>query len=305
MFVVCLDFSTGQMINDLDHSYTHSQVTKLDLVIRVRDLDDNEPEFSELDKRMSKNISEYLEPNSTVTFLPMARDRDTLPENTQVRYVLLPPVDAASSAVLDKFVLNETSGELTLRDELESSERSFYELTVKATSRNVQDMDKRPNDRDPSQITLQLFVVSDRLTVEFEQQNYQVSVKVEGKEAAVPTTSDKDDNDDDDDNNESNDDDNDDDRFEHGHRMLDLKKRTTRSVLLDDNVLSKSGRADTSIFFARAHLIKRKLKRSLKFSIDMIKLIKYKQNAIIKLSNSLLNRFAFFPFFNLLIYDFK
>lgn len=282
-FLLSQDFSSGQMVNDLDHSYTHSQVTKLDLVIRVRDLDDNEPEFSELDKRISKNISEYLEPNSTVTFLPMAHDRDTLAENTQVRYVLLPPVDGPSSAVLSKFALNETSGELTLRDELETSERSFYEITVKATSRR-EGIDMRANDNDPSQITLQLFVVSDRLTVEFEQQNYQVSVKMDSKDR---DRSDKDHDDDDDDNEDDHDKEK---RLEHGHKMLDLNRRTYRSVVLDETMLPAGGRSDTSIFFARAHLIKRKLKRSLKFSIDMIKLIKYKQNAIIKLSNSLLNR---------------
>lgn len=279
------------MVNDLDHSYTHSQVTKLDLIIRVRDLDDNEPEFSELDKRMSKNISEYLEPNSTVTFLPVAHDRDTLPENTQVRYVLLPPIDGPSSAVLSKFALNESSGELTLRDELETSERSFYEITVKATSRRREDIDMRVNDRDPSQITLQLFVVSDRLTVEFEQQNYQVSVKVDGK-SGQKKDEDEDEDEDKHRGGNSDDDEDDDDRIEHGHKMLDMKKRTTRSVVLDETMLPAGGRSDTAVFFARAHLIKRKLKRSLKFSIDMIKLIKYKQNAIIKLSNSLLNRFG-------------
>lgn len=281
------------MVNDLDHSYTYSQVTKLDLVVKVHDLDDNEPEFSVLDRRLAKNISEYLEPNATVAILPIAHDRDTLPENTRVRYLMLPGLDGDNSAA-ETFALNETTGVITLRKELEVSQRSQYEIRVKATSRS-KNVNMKPNDNDPSQLILKLFVVKDRLTIEFEQQNYQVTVKG-GKRGDNSRGNAENENEDEFDDDDDDDDDNDD-EIEHSHRMFDMKRRKVRSIMLEEEMLPPDGKKTTAIFFARAHLIKRKLNRALKFNIQMVKIIKYNQNAIIRLSNSLLRTYEIFSFF--------
>lgn len=244
-------------MNDYTYSYKHELSTTLNLIIKIRDIDDNEPIFSELDRRLAKNVSEYLGVNSVVAVLPIARDLDTLPENTQIRYLILPTDDD----LYTKFTLNETTGELLLREELELSQKASYEMKIKATSRRANNqVDLKVDDNDKSQLTLQLIVVKDRLTVEFEQQNYYVSVKVNEEKK----------------------------EFTHAHKMSDLHSRSQRSVLLDESMLPPH--AESAVFFAKAHLIKRKLKRSLKFNIEMVKLIKLNQNAIMKLPNSVSNK---------------
>jgi len=67
--------------------------TTVDVRVVVIDLDDNEPEFGQLfvNRNVSDNlqVGSVIDLDSTVAFLPLAFDRDTLPENTNISYFIV------------------------------------------------------------------------------------------------------------------------------------------------------------------------------------------------------------------------
>lgn len=223
------------------------------VTIVVRDLDDNEPVFSQSDLYIVKNVSEYLQVHSTVTVIPMAHDPDTLPENCQVRYMII------SGNEEGKFSLNATTGELMLEDELEISQRNVYELKIAATSRSgFNPSETVPAER--SQLTLRLNILNDRRTIEFEQQDYSVSFKLEpSHEITRPLV-------------ES--------MQNIGSQVDDVLDAKSLDLIndLNLNVINNA-----SLFYCKSHLIKRKMKRTVGYQIEMIKFIKYNEQAIVRL----------------------
>ena len=115
---------------DADKVYPLELSTITDVKIRIIDLDDNEPEFGEL--FITRNISDNLrvgstidlEPESTIAFIPLAHDRDTFKENTNISYFIM------SGNEENKFELDVKTGELKLVDELERSLTDLYRLGI-------------------------------------------------------------------------------------------------------------------------------------------------------------------------------
>lgn len=220
----------------------------------MNDLDDNEPEFSKMEKDYVVDMSENLEPGSIITVLPIARDRDTLPENTMVRYYI------TNSLEDGKFRLNETTGELILVDELERKEKNFYEFNIRATSKNYHEMlQTQAKENELSILVLKLNVVKDKLFIEFDEQNYYVSVQLNEEQTKDA---------------------------EHvQYKFENLETKTSSKSLVNNDLIKKS-----AIFYSKSHLIKRKLKRNVKFNIEMLQIIRSNEKIATKMPLSLVNR---------------
>lgn len=195
-------------------------------------------------------MSENLDIGSLVTILPMAFDRDSLPENSQVKYFII------GGQTDGKFSLNETTGEIYLMDELERKERDTYELSVQATSRDRIDPDIEVEDK--SILKIQLIVVKDKLFIEFDEQEYYLSVQLNESEQNSNTTE------------------------QRMYKFEDLRQQQSSQFSLDMNAFRKS-----AIFYAKSHLIKRKIKRVVNFKIEMLQVIRNDEKILTKLPNHL------------------
>ena len=257
-------------LNDSVNAYPLALKSYVDVKVKIDDLDDNEPEFSSADESFVRNISEILDIGSTVTFLPFAHDRDALPQNTVIRYKII------SGNEEKKFELNEKTGELTLIDELERSLSHSYVLRIRATSKqslSVDDLikEEKKNLNLKSHLKVVLNIVKDKLFIEFEEKNYYVSVQQQqqlldqqtNNPEAKPLLS-----------------------------KMNLKQFQLKNLNEDPLVNTQPTETikkleSASIFFIRSHLKQRKLKRKIRFSIDMLQLIRYDENIAIKLPNEL------------------
>ncbi len=133
-------------LNDSQNKYPIELSSFVDVKLVIIDIDDNEPEFGEL--TFVRNVSDNLVVGSTVTFIPLAHDRDTDEKNTQIRYFIISGNDE------NKFQLDQKTGELKLVDELERSVVKQYTLAIKATSSN-----QLIENNSPSVLTVVLNVV--------------------------------------------------------------------------------------------------------------------------------------------------
>lgn len=188
---------------------------------------------------------------SLVTVLPLAFDRDNLPENTQVKYFI---IDGETDG---KFSLNETTGELYLMDELERKERSYYNLTIQATSRGRIDPNVDVNEK--SLLRVELIVVKDKLFIEFDEQQYFISVQFEDSDKINSNETEK-----------------------RMYKFENLRNQQSSKFSLDLNAFRKS-----SIFYAKSHLIKRRIKRIVKFRIEMLQIVRNNQKILTKLPSNL------------------
>ncbi len=106
--------------------YPMALTSMIDIRVVVVDLDDNEPEFGQfiINKNVSDNmqVGSVIHLDSTVAFLPLALDRDTLAENTNISYFIV------GGNTEEKFSLNKITGELKLIEELERSLTNSYTL---------------------------------------------------------------------------------------------------------------------------------------------------------------------------------
>ena len=268
-----LDSSSNTLNDGLD-SYVYNLTTSLVIRIKVDDLDDNEPEFSSSyrfnQSTFSRNISDTLEKKSTVTILPLALDRDAYEQNTRVKYFIL---DGNHDR---KFDLNETSAELTLNDELDFKVVNSYELIIRATSKySLTDLKNTNLNENPnSLIKVVLNVVKDKLVIEFDQSNYYVSLKLNTSTATSDSL-----------------------RHSMNIRKRDNSNTNLKTSLFnnasdlidfymryDDEKFKLAEQSDSSLFFARAHLMQRKFNRIVRFNIDMLQLIRANEQSSVKLS---------------------
>ena len=278
--------------NDLALAYPLQLSTSVNLVIQVNDLDDNEPEFSAT--TLDKQLADNLEVDSTVLVLPIALDRDTLAQNVRVTYHIVSGNEQA------KFELNETSGEIRLVDELDRKHTDAYSLLVRATSRRytqpptplltasttATNATTSNNEMitDRSLIRVNLNVVPDRLFIEFDEQNYFVSYKLPSspnhnkssnndtimhRQYTFQSSSSPADND--------------------PSSPIDTTPFSSNSNSNSNNfyqsnqvALSDQLRA-SAIFYARSHLKQRKLKRAIKFSVEMVQLMRANERTSLKL----------------------
>ncbi|CAF0762269.1 unnamed protein product [Brachionus calyciflorus] len=240
--------STDKTINDLSRSIRNELITEYRVKIIIFDLDDNEPEFTNLDQKLKINVSENLEVGSVVTVIPMAVDRDTLPENTRVKYYL------THGNFGGKFSLNEKTGELILMDELERREKNLYDLTIQATSQNHLDS---TNINEKSILNIEISVVKDKLFIEFDEQNYFVSVPFEDLKSNSSE-----------------------------FKMYKFDDQQSEKYTMDLELFKNS-----AIFYSKSHLIKRKLKRIIKFSIEMLQIVRQNTTIWTKLPSNLYSHF--------------
>ena len=265
-----IDVANDNLNDGLD-SYSYNLTSSLVIHIKVEDLDDNEPEFSSSYRfnhsTFDRNISDTLEKESTVAIFPLALDRDTYEQNTRVKYFIL---DGNQDG---KFDLNETSGELTLTDELDFKLVNRYEIIVRASSKyslgdlKHMDLNETPN----SLLKVVLNIVKDKLVIEFDEPKYYVSLKFNLSKINS-------------------------DSLMHAMNMRKLNGNLKTSLgnnasdlidfylKYDEDNLKLFERSDSSVFFARAHLKQRKLNRVVRFNIDMVQLIRANELASIKLS---------------------
>lgn len=108
------------LINDESLAYDKILSTFYDSKIEVIDIDDNEPEFTK--NMITREVSDNSQIGSSIDFIPLAHDADSLPKNTQVRYLIISGNDNGT------FSLNEKSGELKLEKELERQLKDTYIL---------------------------------------------------------------------------------------------------------------------------------------------------------------------------------
>ena len=268
-----LDATSSDSLNSLNdnlNSYVFNLSSSLVIHIRVDDLDDNEPEFSSnyrVNDTFTRNVSDTLEKSSTIAVLPLALDRDTYEQNIRVKYYL---VDGNHD---NKFELNETSGELILIDELDYKVVNKYELTIRATSRythtEVKAMSGSENER--SVIKVILNIVPDKLVIEFDEQQYYVSLQANTSQLSSEMLM----------------------------HSINMRKLSTEigsaanpnfsdvsHLSYDESYMKRMQQSDLAIFFARAHLKQRKLKRLVKFSVDMLQLIRYNEQSAVKLPST-------------------
>jgi hypothetical protein len=265
-----IDVANDNLNDGLD-SYSYNLTSSLVIHIKVEDLDDNEPEFSSSyrfnQSTFDRNISDTLEKESTLAILPLALDRDTFEQNTRVKYYIL---DGNQDR---KFDLNETSGELTLNEELDFKLVNRYEIIVRASSKfslgdlKRMDLNETPN----SLLRVILNIVKDKLVIEFDEPNYYVSLKLNASKVNS-------------------------DSLMHTMNMRKLNGNLKTGLgnnvsdlidfymKYDEENLKLFEKSDSSVFFARAHLKQRKLNRIVKFNIDMVQLIRANELASIKLS---------------------
>lgn len=198
------------------------------------------------------NVSENLDIGSLVTVLPLAFDRDSLPENNQIKYFII------EGKADGKFSLNETTGEIYLMDELERKERDIYDLVIQATSKDQIGPNVHLDDK--STLRVQLIVVKDKLFIEFDEQEYYLSVQLEDSDQNLNTTE------------------------KRMYKFEDLKNQQSSQLSMDMNAFRKS-----AIFYAKSHLIKRKIKRVVKFRIEMLQIIRNNEKILTKLPNHLVS----------------
>jgi hypothetical protein len=258
--------------NDGLSSYTFNLSSSLIVHIKVDDLDDNEPEFSSAYKLGStevftRNISDTLEVMSTVAILPLALDRDTYKRNTRVKYFI---IDGNQDG---KFDLNETSGELMLMDELDYKLVNRYQLTIRATSKYTYNELKALNltqqGEETSTLEVTFNIVKDKLVIEFEEQQYYVSIQLNASKTSNEINTNK---------------------LITRKISNDLKNSMVDQddnydLTYDEDYVKRLQKSDLSLFFARAHLKQRKFKRVVKFNVDMLQLIKFSEQSARRLSN--------------------
>jgi len=254
-------------LNDSANSYPLVLKSYVDVKVKITDLDDNEPEFSNANELFTRNISEILDIGSTVTFLPLAHDKDTLAQNTDICYKIVSGNDEK------KFDLNEKTGELTLVDELERSLSHVYSLRIRATSKqsSLNDLirEDKNNLNKKSHLNVLLNIVKDKLFIEFEEKNYYVSIQQQQQIATDAL------------------------EFRPFTSQVNLKQFQFKNLNEDPLVNSQPSENvrkldSAAIFFGRSHLKQRKLKRKIRFSLEMLQLIRYDENIAIKMPAELL-----------------
>jgi len=257
-------------LNDSFNSYPLVLKSYVDVKVKITDLDDNEPEFSNAHESFTRNISEILDIGSTVIFLPLDHDKDTLPENTAIRYKII------SGNEEKKFDLNEKTGELTLIDELERTLSHTYTLRVRATSKqsSLDDLvrEDKQNSNQKSHLNVVLNIVKDKLFIEFEEKDYYVSVQQQLPQQQIVTEP----------------------EARPLMSQINLKqfqlKNLNEDPLMNSQPTENVNKLDSAaIFFSRSHLKQRKLKRKIRFSIDMLQLIRYDENIAIKMPDKFLH----------------
>lgn len=259
------------VLNDSVNAYRLELKSFVEVKIKVIDLDDNEPEFMNHNVPFVRNISDILDIGSTISFIPLALDRDTLAANTAIRYRII------SGNEENKFSLDEQTGELKLIDELERTITQSYELKIRATSRRstLDDSigENNENMYQKSHIKVVVNVVKDKLFIEFEESNYYVSVQ---QESEIDPS-----------------------KLGFSSQLTNLKQFKLNSINEDfskPTINSQSTEIlkklqSSSIFFSRTHLKQRKLKRKIRFSLEMIQLVRYEENIVIRLPADLINTF--------------
>jgi protocadherin-16/23 len=254
------------VLNDSVNAYPLDLKSFVDVKIKINDLDDNEPEFEE--NVRFENISEILDVGSTILYVK-AHDRDSLTKNTMIRYLIL------SGNEEKMFDLNEKTGELKLIDELERSLQNVYELKLRATSKpglSANDFSTETELKSKSHLKMVLNIVKDKLFIKFERDFYYISVQYPSRSAMDASSS------------------------------PNLKQFSLKNLNDDLNTPIISNQTtsienlkklqSSACFFSRAHLQQRKLKRKIRFSIDMLQLVRYNENIPIKLPNELVNSFS-------------
>jgi hypothetical protein len=246
------------IINDNDFSYEHNLTSTIEIKIRINDLDDNEPEFVNNVQPFEYNVSHNLPIGSKVAVLPIAVDRDSEPANTKIRYYIL------SGNEENKFKLDEVTGDLVLNDEIEIQIKSTYELLVKATSRsqfvfgNVDLNNSTVLGQDKSVIRVVVNFLPKEMTIEFDQPKYFVSVQTHPDSMNTSSI----------------------------FKEFNFDRSNSRSLKMDESYLNRLQKS--SIFYSRAHLKQRKLKRTLEFNVEMLQILRANQKSAQKLSIDLI-----------------
>lgn len=260
----------------LELSSTH------DMQINIIDLDDNEPEFGRF--VITRNVSdslrvgENIDLDPTVAFIPTANDRDFLPENRNITYFIVSGNEEA------KFSLNRFTGELKLVQELERTLRDVYHLSkliitvlifikhifnsktyfleIRATSQKNLSLDLvSPT----SVLKVVINVVAGDLFIEFADSNYYISTP---KSLSMKAD------------------------FQHlrQYQFSEIRNIADPSNRLPTSRKDYRERLETgSIFFSRAHLIQRKAKRSVRFSIELVQLARKGSNNLQRLPMDTVN----------------
>lgn len=266
---------------EIANSYPLELSTVIEATVRVIDLDDNEPEFSQF--LVIKNVSDNLQVGSkieldtTVGFIPVAHDRDTNAANTNISYFII------KGNSEEKFNLNKRTGELKLVQELERSLTNFYQLgkknlkllkfwkkiyknfqnktEVQATSRGQIIESEITNPL--SILKININVVTDRLFIQFAEPNYFVCAS----KFIQPL----------------------------GGQLREYQFTELRNIVNGSSELATTDTEyfkrleSSSIFFSRAHLIQRKLKRNVRFSIELVQMSRKGRTNLHRLPMNIVN----------------